>query len=72
MDVTSPTIKGQPVSDEQIQAWADEAEAGYPGCYPCLAGRGVVDVHPRALKHGIDPASALSAASTTVPAHRRR
>ena len=26
----SRTIKGKPVSDEQIQAWADEAEAGYP------------------------------------------
>jgi predicted transcriptional regulator len=23
------TIKGKPVTDEQIQAWADEAEAGY-------------------------------------------
>lgn len=23
------TIKGTPVTDEQIQAWADEAEAGY-------------------------------------------
>lgn len=23
------TINGQPVTDEQIQAWADEAEAGY-------------------------------------------
>jgi len=23
------TIDGHPVSDEQIQAWADEAEAGY-------------------------------------------
>ena len=30
LDVTSPTIKGQPVSDEQLQAWSDEAEAGYP------------------------------------------
>ncbi len=28
--MTSRTIKGQPVSDDQIQAWADEAEAGYP------------------------------------------
>jgi uncharacterized protein (DUF4415 family) len=26
----SRMIKGQPVSDEQIQVWADEAEAGYP------------------------------------------
>jgi hypothetical protein len=66
LDVTSPTIKGQPVSAEQESAWADEAEAGYP----CLAGRGVVEVHPSALKHGIDPANSLSAASTTVPAHR--
>lgn len=24
------SIDGQPVTDEQIQAWADEAEAGYP------------------------------------------
>ena len=23
------TIKGKPVTDEQIQAWADEAEAGH-------------------------------------------
>ena len=23
------TINGQPVTDEQLQAWADEAEAGY-------------------------------------------
>lgn len=23
------TINGKPVTDEQIQAWADEAEAGY-------------------------------------------
>ena len=30
LDVTSPTIKGQPVSDEQLQAWSDEAAAGYP------------------------------------------
>jgi len=30
LQVTSRTIKGQPVSDDQIQAWADEAEAGYP------------------------------------------
>ena len=28
--MTSPTIKCPTVSDEQIQAWADEAEAGYP------------------------------------------
>ena len=38
MDVTSPTIKGQPVSDEQIQAWSDEAEAGDPGCYRAWLG----------------------------------
>ncbi|WP_028471534.1 ribbon-helix-helix domain-containing protein [Nocardioides alkalitolerans] len=24
------TVDGQPVTDAQIQAWADEAEAGYP------------------------------------------
>ena len=24
------SIDGQPVTDEQIQSWADEAEAGYP------------------------------------------
>lgn len=24
-----PQLHGKPVSDEQIQAWADEAEAGY-------------------------------------------
>jgi predicted transcriptional regulator len=24
------SIDGQPVTDEQIQAWADEAETGYP------------------------------------------
>jgi uncharacterized protein (DUF4415 family) len=24
------SIDGQPVTDQQIQSWADEAEAGYP------------------------------------------
>lgn len=24
------TINGEPVSDDQVQAWADEAETGYP------------------------------------------
>lgn len=28
--MTFPTIKCPTVGDEQIQAWADEAEAGYP------------------------------------------
>lgn len=28
-DVGDRTLHGKPVSDEQIQAWADEAEAGY-------------------------------------------
>ena len=28
--MTSPTIKCPTVGDEQIQAWSDEAEAGYP------------------------------------------
>lgn len=27
--MTEGTIKGKPVTDAQIQAWADEAEAGY-------------------------------------------
>lgn len=27
--MTDRKIRGQAVSDEQIQAWADEAEAGY-------------------------------------------
>ena len=32
------TINGKPVTDEQIQAWADEAEAGYD--YAALKKRG--------------------------------
>jgi hypothetical protein len=28
--VGSETLNGEPVSDEQIQVWADEAERGYP------------------------------------------
>lgn len=32
------TIKGKPVTEEQIQAWADEAEAGYD--YAALKKRG--------------------------------
>ena len=31
-------MHGQPVSDEQVQAWADEAEAGYD--VPTLRRRG--------------------------------
>lgn len=27
--MSNETVGGHPVSDEQIQAWADEAEAGY-------------------------------------------
>ena len=42
-------LRGVPVSDEQIQAWADEAERGYdladlpsprPGCPPVGKGPG--------------------------------
>lgn len=29
MDDNERTIHGKPVTDEQIQGWADEAEAGY-------------------------------------------
>jgi len=29
MGMTKRMIQGQPVSDAQVQAWADEAEAGY-------------------------------------------
>jgi len=29
MDEKQRTIHGKPVTDEQIQAWADEAEAGF-------------------------------------------
>ena len=28
--MTPRTIKGRPVTDDQIQEWADEAAAGYP------------------------------------------
>ncbi len=35
---THETIHGRPVTDEQIQAWADEAEAGYD--LPTLQRRG--------------------------------
>lgn len=30
MDVSDEKINGVPVTDEMIQAWADEAERGYP------------------------------------------
>ncbi|CAM2751527.1 Ribbon-helix-helix protein, copG family [Actinomyces slackii] len=29
IDVSEHLLHGKPVSDEQVQAWADEAEAGY-------------------------------------------
>lgn len=38
MDANDRKIRGQAVSDEQIQAWADEAEAGYD--VTKLRGRG--------------------------------
>ena len=28
--VVDETIRGEPVTDEQVQAWADEAEQGFP------------------------------------------
>lgn len=30
LSVVGETIRGKPVTDEQVQAWADEAEKGYP------------------------------------------
>lgn len=36
--MSEPRVREQPVSDEQIQAWADEAEAGYD--VPTLRRRG--------------------------------
>ena len=30
LHVVGTTIRGKPVSEEQIQAWADEAEMGFP------------------------------------------
>ncbi|MDC4232323.1 ribbon-helix-helix domain-containing protein [Actinomyces sp. B33] len=35
---TDETINGKPVTEEQIQAWADEAESGYD--YAALKKRG--------------------------------
>lgn len=59
-------LRGVPVSDEQIQAWADEAERGYdladlpsprPGCPPVGEGPGVavavrLDEQTRRDAHG--------------------
>ena len=37
---TNETIVGKPVTEEQIQAWADEAEAGYDYVAMKKRGRG--------------------------------
>jgi hypothetical protein len=39
--VSEETIDGRPVTDAQIQAWADEAEAGYPAATLRRRGRPV-------------------------------
>lgn len=43
-------LRGEPVSDEQIQAWADEAERGYDltKLAPPLLGRSLVGNSPGA------------------------
>lgn len=39
MPVSEETINGEPVTEAQIQAWADEAERGYPVAKPRRTGR---------------------------------
>ena len=44
--MTPETIDGLPVNDEQIQAWADEAEAGYDVATLRRRGRPVMGSGP--------------------------
>lgn len=68
------TISGEPVSDERIRQWADDAEKGFdveelrrrPRSRPLLDPHRLVLVHETALKDGIDPEDSIHAAENYV------
>lgn len=48
-DMDQESINGRPVTDEQLTAWADEAEAGYPVVQLRRRGRQPVGEGPSAI-----------------------
>lgn len=66
----SRLVHGQPVTDEQVQAWADEAEAGYD--VPALEARRGRGRPPVGAGPGTVVAVRLDAASVEALTQRAR